>query len=122
MIFHIDVNSAFLSWTSVERIKSGKSDLREVPAIIGGSPEKRTSEFNLRVRFAGLEEGALYHVRYRKADGTLVSVCRASGALLLRGSFPLQDLFAETDVHRFSNPLYTRMFVFEKVAPRKKRS
>lgn len=85
-------------------------------------PEKRTSEFNLRVRFAGLEEGALYHVRYRKADGTLVSVCRASGALLLRGSFPLQDLFAETDVHRFSNPLYTRMFVFEKVAPRKKRS
>ena len=43
VIFHIDVNSAFLSWTSVERIKNGKSDLREVPAIIGGSPEKRTS-------------------------------------------------------------------------------
>ena len=38
IIFHIDVNSAFLSWTAVEQLKNGsKVDLREIPAIIGGS-------------------------------------------------------------------------------------
>lgn len=38
IIFHIDVNSAFLSWTAVEQLKNGsKVDLREIPAIIGES-------------------------------------------------------------------------------------
>lgn len=41
-IFHIDVNSAFLSWTSVENLKTGKGpDLREIPAIIGGDQKTR---------------------------------------------------------------------------------
>ena len=42
-IFHVDVNSAFLSWTSTQQVKEGKTDLREIPAIIGGDPSKRTS-------------------------------------------------------------------------------
>lgn len=42
IIFHIDVNSAFLSWTAVEQLKSGaKQDIREIPAIIGGDRESR---------------------------------------------------------------------------------
>lgn len=41
IIFHIDVNSAFLSWESVERLKRGESDLREIPAAIGGDIEAR---------------------------------------------------------------------------------
>ena len=42
IIFHIDVNSAFLSWTAVEQLKNGAEvDLREVPAIIGGNQESR---------------------------------------------------------------------------------
>lgn len=41
LILHIDVNSAFLSWESVRRVKNGESDLRLVPACIGGSPESR---------------------------------------------------------------------------------
>ena len=41
-IFHIDVNSAYLSWTSVENLKTGNGpDLREIPAIIGGDPKTR---------------------------------------------------------------------------------
>ena len=37
VIFHIDVNSAYLSWTAVEQLKNGaKVDLREIPSIIGG--------------------------------------------------------------------------------------
>lgn len=40
--FHIDVNSAYLSWTSLERLKAGEDiDLRKIPAIIGGDMEKR---------------------------------------------------------------------------------
>lgn len=42
LIFHIDVNSAFLSWTAVEQLKNGaKVDLREIPAIIGGDQKSR---------------------------------------------------------------------------------
>lgn len=41
VIFHIDVNSAFLSWESVERLKRGESDLREIPAAVGGDIETR---------------------------------------------------------------------------------
>ena len=42
IIFHIDVNSAYLSWTAVEKLKQGaEADLREVPSIIGGNQESR---------------------------------------------------------------------------------
>lgn len=42
VIFHIDVNSAYLSWTAVEEKKHGiERDLREIPAIIGGDQESR---------------------------------------------------------------------------------
>lgn len=42
IIFHIDVNSAFLSWTAVEQLKSGATqDIREFPTIIGGNQESR---------------------------------------------------------------------------------
>ena len=42
IIFHIDVNSAYLSWTAVEELKKGaKVDLRQIPAIIGGDQKSR---------------------------------------------------------------------------------
>ena len=42
LFFHIDVNSAFLSWTAVDRLEKGDSlDLRLIPSIIGGDKEKR---------------------------------------------------------------------------------
>lgn len=42
IIFHIDVNSAFLSWTAAERLKNGETlDLRTIPSAIGGSSESR---------------------------------------------------------------------------------
>lgn len=37
VIFHIDVNSAFLSWEAVQRLKEGATvDLREIPSAVGG--------------------------------------------------------------------------------------
>lgn len=43
VIFHIDVNSAFLSWEAVYRIHhlGGKLDLRDIPSAVGGDISKR---------------------------------------------------------------------------------
>lgn len=42
IIFHIDVNSAFLSWTALEQLENGSEiDLRTIPSIVGGDQEKR---------------------------------------------------------------------------------
>lgn len=42
LIFHIDVNSAFLSWSAVEKLKNGSTlDLRQIPSIIGGDIASR---------------------------------------------------------------------------------
>lgn len=42
LIFHVDVNSAFLSWTSVKRLANGESDLRLIPSVIGGESGTRS--------------------------------------------------------------------------------
>lgn len=43
LIFHIDVNSAFLSWESIHRLKEDPAaiDLREIDAVVGGDPASR---------------------------------------------------------------------------------
>ena len=42
LIFHIDVNSAFLSWEATRRVSMGEDDIRLIPSAIGGDREKRT--------------------------------------------------------------------------------
>ena len=42
VIFHIDVNSAYLSWEAVSRLAAGDTvDLREIPSAVGGDVETR---------------------------------------------------------------------------------
>lgn len=42
VIFHIDVNSAFLSWEAVYRLENGGTvDLRSIPSAVGGDRSKR---------------------------------------------------------------------------------
>ncbi len=42
LIFHIDANSAYLSWESTYRLQHGdKIDLRTLPSVIGGDPVTR---------------------------------------------------------------------------------
>ena len=42
IIFHIDVNNAFLSWTAVKLLKNGyQADIRKLPSIICGDESKR---------------------------------------------------------------------------------
>ncbi len=42
IIFHIDVNSAYLSWTAVNLLKTSNKDIRLIPSIIGGDETKRS--------------------------------------------------------------------------------
>ncbi len=42
LVFHIDVNSAFLSWEAARRVARGEDDIRLIPSAIGGDREKRT--------------------------------------------------------------------------------
>ena len=40
--FHVDVNSAFLSWSALKKLREGETlDLRTVPSAVGGDEEKR---------------------------------------------------------------------------------
>jgi len=42
IIFHVDVNSAYLSWEAVYRLQHGDTvDLREIPSVVGGDPKSR---------------------------------------------------------------------------------
>ena len=42
LIFHIDVNSAFLSWEATRRVQAGGPDLRLIPSAVGGEKGKRS--------------------------------------------------------------------------------
>ena len=43
VIFHIDVNSAFLSWSAVKLVLEGGQDIRKVPSVVSGDPGDRRS-------------------------------------------------------------------------------
>jgi len=43
IIFHIDVNSAFLSWSAVKLCRQGRPDIRLVPSVVSGDPSDRRS-------------------------------------------------------------------------------
>ncbi|MBQ1258775.1 MAG: DNA polymerase IV [Clostridia bacterium] len=42
LVFHVDVNSAFLSWEASKRVREGKEDIRLIPSAVGGDREKRS--------------------------------------------------------------------------------
>ncbi len=42
IIFHVDVNNAFLSWTAIDLLNQGyEIDIRTIPSVIGGDEENR---------------------------------------------------------------------------------
>ena len=42
LIFHVDVNSAYLSWEAARRVEQGEADIRLIPSAVGGDRDKRT--------------------------------------------------------------------------------
>ena len=41
IIFHVDVNNAFLSWTAVKLLSEGQKDIRKVEATIAADESTR---------------------------------------------------------------------------------
>ena len=43
IIFHVDVNNAFLSWSAIDLLNKGYNiDIRKIPSVIGGDESKRS--------------------------------------------------------------------------------
>ncbi|MCQ2494070.1 MAG: DNA polymerase IV [Lachnospiraceae bacterium] len=76
LVFHIDVNSAFLSWEAAKRVANGEPDLRLIPSVIGGDPQKRTGIVvakSIPAKKYGITTGEPMSMAVRKCPG-LVSV------------------------------------------------
>ncbi len=95
LIFHIDVNSAFLSWEAARRVKEGLSDLREIPAVVGGDPARRTGVVlakSIPAKKYGIRTGEPMAMALRKCPN-LVSV-RSDFALYDRSSKAFKEICA----------------------------
>lgn len=76
LIFHVDVNSAFLSWESARRVRNGEPDLRLIPSCVGGNPRKRTGIVlakSIPAKQYGIQTGEPMSMALRKCPN-LVSV------------------------------------------------
>lgn len=78
IIFHIDVNSAFLSWTALDLLEAGEAtDLRQIPSVIGGDQTKRHGVVLAKsapARAYGIQTGEPIAAALRKCPGlTLAS-------------------------------------------------
>ena len=77
LIFHIDVNNAFLSWTAVEMLKNGsKLDIRTIPAVVGGDEKSRHGVVlakSMPAKKAGIVTGEPLFQARRKVDKLYVA-------------------------------------------------
>lgn len=76
VIFHIDVNSAYLSWTAAEQLKNGaKRDLRLIPSIIGGDQKSRHGVVlakSIPAKKYGIRTGEPVANAFRKCPGLVM--------------------------------------------------
>ena len=109
LIFHIDVNSAFLSWESVRRVKNGASDLRQIPACIGGDPKKRTGIVlakSIPAKKFGITTGEPMAIALRKcpelvsvpADFRLYDKCSRAFKAICSAYAPVMESFSIDEV------------------------
>lgn len=77
VIFHVDVNSAFLSWTAVHRLSENPAslDLRTVPSAVGGDVSKRHGVITARsipAKKYGVKTGEPVVSALRKCPGLIL--------------------------------------------------
>lgn len=76
LIFHVDVNSAYLSWESARRVAAGETDLRTIPAAIGGDRENRTGVIlakSIPARKLGVRTGEPVAMALRKCPDLVLA-------------------------------------------------
>ena len=75
VIFHIDVNSAFLSWTAVQLLKDGHQDIRLLPSVVSGDPNDRRSivtAASIPAKKIGIRTAEPVSMALRKYPGLIV--------------------------------------------------
>ena len=76
-VFHVDVNSAFLSWSAAYRVNvlGEKEDLRLIPSIVGGDQEKRHGIVlakSIPAKKYGIQTGEAIVTAVKKCPGLVV--------------------------------------------------
>lgn len=109
LIFHIDVNSAFLSWEATKRVMLGEEDLRLVPSIIGGDPKSRTSIVaakSIPAKAYGINTGEPVSMALQKcphlivvpSDFGLYKQCSAAFKAICKSYAPVMESFSIDEV------------------------
>lgn len=107
VIFHVDVNSAFLSWEAVYRLREqqGTVDLREIPSAVGGDKSKRRGIIlakSLSAKAFGVRTGEPLTDALRKCPG--LTVVLAHHAMYRQYSQKFMEILREysPDVEQYS--------------------
>lgn len=112
VVFHIDVNSAFVSWSAVKILAAGGQDIRLVPSVVSGDPDDRRSivaaksipckKYGINtaepVSMALRKYPGLIIVRgdwewYKKCSANFISICRTYSPILQQ--FSVDECFIE---------------------------
>ena len=118
VIFHIDVNSAFLSWTAVQLLQEGGRDIRLIPSVVSGDPSDRRSIItaasipakNLGIRTAEPVSMALRKYPdlvivkgdwewYGKCSGGFIEICRKYSPVLQQ--FSIDECFIDMSMRNW---------------------
>lgn len=106
IIFHVDVNSAYLSWEAVYRLQRGeKVDLRNIPSIVGGDPKKRSGIVLAKstpAKAYKIQTGETLNAAFKKCPN--LTVVPPNYNLYIKASNAMTDLLREysPQVQRFS--------------------
>jgi len=105
LIFHVDVNSAYLSWEAAKRVARGEEDIRLIPSAIGGDREKRTGVIlakSIPAKRYGVKTGEPVAMALRKCprlflappDHALYERCSAAFVRICREYTPVVEQYS----------------------------
>ncbi|MGH4124194.1 MAG: Y-family DNA polymerase [Clostridium sp.] len=97
LIFHIDVNSAFLSWSAADKLMQGEEiDLREIASVIGGDEQSRRGVVlakSMLAKKSGIITGeSLFNARKKCRDLVVVA---PDFSLYERCSRSIREIFSD---------------------------
>lgn len=135
IIFHLDVNSAYLSWTAAYRLQQGFTvDLREIPCVIGGDELSRHGIVlakSMSAKKYGIQTGNPLRLAleqcpnltivppdyslYQKASKAMVAILREYSPHVQQ--FSVDECFLDyTDMeHLFGSPLEAAYSIKERI-------
>lgn len=106
IIFHIDVNSAYLSWSSLKALAEGKeTDYRTIPCVVGGDESKRHGVVlakSLSAKQYGIHTGESLFEARRKCPGlTILKPDFTTYVKMSRAMFRIFEKYSP-DIYQYS--------------------